>query len=570
MTVNDWAHFVIVVVALAATAPFLGFYMAKVYSSQKAPGDRVFTPVERGIYRLCGVDPEGEQRWRSYALSLLMFSLVSVGLLYLIERLQGHLPLNPSHVPGVPAPLAWNTAVSFLTNTNWQNYSGESTMSLLTQMTGLTVQNFLSAAAGIAVAITLVRGLVRGRSTTIGNFWVDLTRTVTRVLLPLSVLAAIVLVASGVIQNLGANHVIHTLAGGHQTLPSGAIATQEAIKELGTNGGGPFNANSAHPFENPNGFTNLFEIWLMLLIPFALPFTFGKLAGKIRQGVAVLTAMLVLWMGSGVAIMLLETGGHHAIGQGVTQRASATTLGGNLTGKELRFGAGPSALFNSSATGTSTGAVDSMGDSYTALGGGVLLFNMMLGEVSPGGTGSGLYGMLVLALLSVFIAGLMVGRTPEYLGKKIQAAEMKLVVLYVLIVPFAALGFTAVSIMMSSGRAAMANPGAHGLSEMVYAFTSASNNNGSAFAGFNGATTYFNTTLGFCMLIGRFAVMVPVLAIAGSLARKQIVPDSAGTLPTDTPLFAALLTGVTVIIVGLSYFPVMALGPLVEHFVNHG
>ena len=569
MTINDWIQFLIVVVALAATAPFLGFYMAKVYSNEKAPGNRVFSPIERGIYRLSGVDPEGEQRWRTYALSLLMFSLVSVVVLFLLERLQGHLPFNPAHLTGVPSATAWNTAVSFLTNTNWQNYSGESTMSLLTQMTGLTVQNFLSAAAGMVVAIALIRGLVRGRTKTIGNFWVDLTRTVIRILLPLSILAAIVLVASGVIQNLGANHVIHTLAGGHQTLPSGAIGTQEAIKELGTNGGGPFNANSAHPFENPNGFTNLFEIWLLLVIPFALPFTFGKLAGKVRQGIAVLAAMVILWMGSGIAVMLLETNANHAIGQGVTQKASATTLGGNLVGKELRFGAAPSALFNSSATGTSTGAVDSMGDSYTALGGGVLLFNMMLGEVSPGGTGSGLYGMLILAILSVFIAGLMVGRTPEYLGKKIQAAEMKLVVLYILIVPFAVLGFAALSIMLVQGRASIANPGAHGLTEMIYAFTSASNNNGSAFAGFNGATTYFNTTLGLCMLIGRFAVMIPVLAIAGSLGRKQTVPDSAGTLPTDTPLFATLLTGVTVIIVGLTYFPVLALGPLVEHFVNH-
>jgi potassium-transporting ATPase potassium-binding subunit len=569
MTANDWLQFLIVVVALAATAPFLGHYMARVFSNGRSPGDRFFTPVERGIYRLSGVDPEREQRWRTYAMSLLTFSLVSVTLLYLLERLQGHLPFNPSHVPGVPAALAWNTAVSFVTNTNWQNYSGESTMSILTQMTGLTVQNFLSAAAGIVIAIALVRGLTRGRSATIGNFWVDLTRTVTRILLPLSILAAVVLVASGVIQNFGANHVIHTLSGGHQTLPSGAIASQEAIKELGTNGGGPFSANSAHPFENPNGFTNLFEIWLLLVIPFALPFTFGKMAGRVRQGVAVLSAMVILWIGSGVATMLLESAGSHAVPQGISQRASATTVGGNLTGKELRFGAAPSALFNSSATGTSTGAVDSMGDSYTALGGGVLLFNMMLGEVSPGGTGSGLYGMLVLAILSVFIAGLMVGRTPEYLGKKIQATEMKLVALYVLIVPFAVLGFAALSIMLSSGRASIANPGAHGLTEMIYAFTSASNNNGSAFAGFNGATTYFNTTLGFCMLIGRFAIMIPVLAIAGSLGRKQTVPDSAGTLPTDTPLFATLLTGVTVIIVGLTYFPVLALGPLVEHFVSH-
>ncbi len=569
MTLNDWLQFLVVVVALALTAPFLGLYMAKVYSNKKAPGDRMFSPVERVIYRASGIDPDGEQRWKTYALSLLMFSLVSGVVLYLFERLQGHLPLNPAHVAGVPAPLAWNTAVSFLTNTNWQNYSGESVMSVLTQMTGLSVQNFLSAAAGIVVAVALIRGLVRGRSSTIGSFWVDLTRTVVRVLLPLSVLGAIVLVATGVVQDLSAPHVVHTLAGGHQTLPSGAIASQETIKDLGTNGGGPFNANSAHPFENPNGFSNLFEIWLLLVIPFALPFTFGKMAGKLRQGIAVLTAMVVLWMGSGIAVMVIESGGNHVVPQSITQKSTPSVIGGNVTGKELRFGSAPSALFNSSATGTSTGAVDSMSDSYTALGGGVLLFNMMLGEVSPGGTGSGLYGMLILAILSVFIAGLMVGRTPEYLGKKIQAAEMKLVVIYVLLVPFAALGFAALSIMLSSGRASILNPGAHGLTEMVYAFTSASNNNGSAFAGFNGATTYFNTTLGLAMLVGRFAVMVPVLAIAGSLGRKQVVPDSLGTLPTDTPLFATLLTGVTVIIVGLTYFPVLALGPLVEHFVAH-
>ena len=569
MSANDWVQLALLIVALAITAPLLGLYMAKVFSSEATGLDRVFEPFEKLIYKVCGIDPKGEQRWRTYALSLLAFSGVSVLVLYLIQRIQGHLPLNPSHVSGVAPPLAWNTAVSFLTNTNWQNYAGESTMSVLTQMAGLTVQNFLSAAVGIVVAIALVRGLIRRRSSTLGSFWVDLTRTVVRVLLPISVLAAIVLVASGVIQDLTAPTVVHTLAGGHQTLPTGAWGSQEAIKELGTNGGGPSNANSANPFENPTGFTNLFETWLLLVIPFSLPFTFGKMAKDAKQGIAVLSAMVVLWLGAAVLVMGFEAHGNNLLKPNINQHASATVVGGNLEGKEIRFGAGPSALLNSSATGTSTGAVSSANDSYTPLGGGVLLVNMMLGEVSPGGTGSGLYGMLILAMLSVFIAGLMVGRTPEYLGKKIQAAEMKLVAIYILIVPLAALSFAAVSIMMTSGRASLLNPGAHGLTEMVYAFTSTSNNNGSAFAGFNGATTYFNTTLGICMLLGRFALMVPILAIGGSLGRKQAVPVSAGTLPTGTPLFAALLVGVTVIIVGLTYFPVLALGPLVEHFVSH-
>jgi K+-transporting ATPase ATPase A chain len=569
MSVNDWVQYALLIAALAITAPFLGLYMASVYRSEASGWDRIFGPVEKGIYAICGIDPKGEQRWRTYTLSLLAFSGVSVLFLYLLQRVQGHLPMNPGHVSSVGSPLAWNTAVSFVTNTNWQNYAGESTMSTLTQMAGLTVQNFVSAAVGITVAVALIRGLVRRRSSTLGSFWVDLTRTVVRILLPISALAAIVLVASGVIQDLTAPTVIHTLAGGHQTIPSGAWGSQEAIKELGTNGGGPSNANSAHPFENPTGFTNLFETWLLLVIPFALPFTFGKMAKDAKQGIAVLSAMVVLWIGASVLVMGFEAHGNSLLPASVNQHSSATVVGGNLEGKELRFGAGPSALLNSSATGTSTGAVSSANDSYTPLGGGVLLVNMMLGEVSPGGTGSGLYGMLVLAILSVFIAGLMVGRTPEYLGKKIQAAEMKLVAIYILIVPLAALSFAAISITMTSGRASLLNPGAHGLTEMIYAFVSTSNNNGSAFAGFNGATTYFNTTLGICMLLGRFAVMIPVLAIGGSLGRKQSVPDSAGTLPTGTPLFAALLVGVTLIIVGLTYFPVLALGPLVEHFVSH-
>ena len=568
MVAHDWVQFVILVVALAVSVPVLGSYMAKVYGGEHAPGDRVFGPIERVIYRLTGVDAEGEQRWRTYAMSLLAFSAVSMLLLYGIQRVQGSLPLNPGGAPALTPPLAWNTAASFLTNTNWQNYSGESAMSLLTQMAGLTVQNFVSAAVGIAVAVALIRGLIRRRTSTLGSFWVDLTRTVVRILLPLSIVAAIILIASGVIQDLSGPQVIHTVAGGHQTLPSGAIGSQEAIKDLGTNGGGPFNANSAHPFENPNGLTNLFEIWLLLLIPFSLPWTFGVLCKDRRQGLAVLGAMVVLWGGASFAVMAFESGGNANLPATVNQHSSASVVGGNLEGKELRFGAGPSALFGASATGTSTGSVDSMHDSYTALGGGVVLTSMMLGEVSPGGVGSGLYGMVILALLSVFIAGLMVGRTPEFLGKKIQAAEMKLVAIYILVVPLVALGFAAISIMMRTGQASLLNPGPHGLSEMVYAFVSTSNNNGSAFAGFNGATTWFNTTLGICMLVGRFALIVPVLAIAGSLGRKQIVPSSAGTLPTNTPLFAALLTGVTLIIVGLTYFPVLALGPLAEHFMH--
>ncbi len=569
MGVNDVAQFLIVIAALAVTAPILGRYIAAIFSGGHSPGDRVFGLIERPIYRLARVDEHGEQRWRTYALSLLSFSLVSVLILYGIQRFQAHLPLNPGGAPAVTPPLAWNTAVSFVTNTNWQNYSGESAMSLLTQMMGLTVQNFVSAAVGLAVAVAFMRGLIRRRSSTLGSFWVDLTRSVVRILLPLAVLAAVVLIASGVIQNLSGPHTVHTLAGAHQTLPSGAIGSQEAIKDLGTNGGGPFNANSAHPFENPNGFTNLFEIWLLLLIPFSLPFTFGRLCRDRRQGLAVLGAMVVLWAGASLSVMALEAHGNTLLGHAVNQTQTSTNVGGNLEGKEVRFGAAPSALFASSTTGTSTGSVDSMHDSYTPLGGGVLLVNMMLGEVSPGGVGSGLYGMLMLALLSVFIAGLMVGRTPEYLGKKIQATEMKLVAIYILFVPLAALSLAAISILMRTGQASLLNPGPHGLTEMIYAFVSTANNNGSAFAGFNGATTWFNTTLGIAMLVGRFALIVPVLAIAGSLGAKQATPPSAGTLPTGTPLFATLLTGVTVIIVGLTYFPVLALGPIVEHFVAH-
>ncbi len=569
MTAAGWTQLAFVVVLLAISTPLLGSYMAKVYGSRRAPGDRVFLPLEKAIYRLCGVDPESEQRWQTYALSLLAFSFVSVIVLYAQLRLQEHLPLNPDHQTGVDSFLSFNTSISFLTNTNWQNYAGESTMSHLSQMAGLAFHNFVSAAAGAAVVVALIRGLVRPRTHTLGNFWVDLTRTTTRILLPMAFVFALVLVSQGVVQNFHAAKTVTTVAAQQQTVPGGPIASQESIKEIGENGGGPFNANSAHPFENPNPITNIFQIWMLLAIPFAFTWTFGKMAGDVKQGLAVLGAMFVLWLTATLIVMPFEAKGNNKFDlAGVTQTVGGTQAGGNMEGKEARFGPAASGLFASSTTGTSTGAVNSQHDSYTPAGGAVPLVNIMFGEVSPGGTGSGLYGMLVFALLSVFIAGLMVGRTPEYLGKKIQAQEMKLVVLYILFVPLVILGFTAVSVVMKTALSSIANPGPHGLSEITYAFTSQSNNNGSAFGGLTGNTNWYNTTGGIAMLVGRFLLMVPVLAIAGSLGRKQTVPPSAGTFPTNTGLFAGLLTGVVLIVVGLTYFPVIALGPLVEQLVG--
>jgi len=541
--------------ALFVTAPVLGAYLARVLDGRGLPGDRLMLPLERSLYRLAGVDPEREQPWNVYAWSLLSFSAVSVVGLYLLERAQGTLPLNPTGVGGVPPALAFNTAASFVTNTNWQNYAGESTMSHLTQMAGLTVQNFVSAAVGIAVAVALVRGLTRRRATTIGNFWVDLTRVTTRVLLPIAAAMALALASQGVVQSLRGPADVRTVEGTAQAIYRAPIASQEAIKELGTNGGGVANANSAHPFENPTAFTNLVENWALLVVPFALALAFGRLVGDRRQGLALFAAMFTLWLASAGLAMHFELGGNPRID------AAAP----NLEGKEVRFGAAASGLFAASTTGTSAGAVISAHDSFTPLGGAVPLANMMLGEVSPGGVGAGLYGILIFALLTVFIAGLMVGRTPEYLGKKIQAAEMKLVVLYLLVVPALTLGFASVSVLLDSAKASILNPGAHGLSEVVYAFTSAANNNGSAFGGLGGDTDWFNTTLGLAMLAGRFLPIVLVLAIAGSLARKQQTPVTAGTFPTGTPLFAALLVCVILIMVGLTYFPVVALGPLLEY-----
>jgi potassium-transporting ATPase potassium-binding subunit len=556
-------------VMLAVSTPLLGNYMAKVFTNKKAPGDRLFLPVERLSYRLTGVDPESEQRWTVYAVSLLAFSLVSVLVLYGMQRIQAHVPFNPDHLGNVSAPLSFNSAVSFVTNTNWQNYAGEDTMAQFTQMAGLVVEMFTSAAAGIAVAVALIRGLTRKRSTTLGNFWVDLIRIVTRILFPMAVILTIIFIAQGAEQNLHATHAITTLTGQHQGLPGGPAASQEAIKQIGTNGGGYFNMNAAHPYENPTGLSNLLSNWVLLSIPFALGWTFGKMAKDRKQGMAVVGAMFALWIIAAALVAPFEANGNIHISQAqVSQSITATSPGGNMEGKEVRNGPIISAVFGSSSTGTSTGSVNSAHDSYTPLGGGVLLFNMMLGEVSPGGTGSGLYGMLIFALLAVFVAGLMVGRTPEYLGKKIQAAEMKLVVIYLLMVPLVALTFAAISVIMHSSVASVENPGPHGLSEITYAFVSASNNNGSAFGGLSGNTDWYNTTLGICMLVGRFALMVPVLAIAGSLGRKQTIPPSSGTFPTGTPLFALLLGGIAVIVVGLTYFPVLALGPIVEHLVG--
>jgi len=555
MSGANWLQLAALVGALFVTTALLGAYLARVLGGGPAPGDRGFLPIERAIYRITGVDPSREQPWNLYALSLLAFSFVSVVGLYVLQRLQGSLPLNPTDVASVPPALAFNTASSFVTNTNWQNYGGESTMSHLTQMVGLTVQNFVSAAVGIAVAVALVRGLVRGRSATIGNFWADLTRTTTRVLLPLSTVLALILVSQGVIQSLRGSAEARTIEGATQPIWRGPVGSQEAIKELGTNGGGPANANSAHPFENPTAFTNLLEMLALLALPFALTFAFGRLAGDRRQGWAVFAAMFVFWIASAGLAMGFELDGN--------PRIDASSP--NMEGKEVRFGPAASGLFAASTTGTSTGAVISSHDSFTPLGGAVPLVNMMLGEVSPGGVGAGLYGMLIFALLSVFIAGLMVGRTPEYLGKKIQATEMKLVTVYILIVPTLILVFSGISVLLDQAKPSILNRGPHGLSEVVYAFTSTANNNGSAFGGLTGNTDWFNTTLGLSVLAGRFLPIVLVLAIAGSLARKQPVPPSAGTFPTGTPLFAALLVGVVLIVVALTYFPVLALGPILEH-----
>jgi K+-transporting ATPase ATPase A chain len=566
MTLAGWAQLVVLIGLLLVTAWPLGRYIAGVYEGAPSRLDRVFGPVERVIYRACRVDPQREQRWSVYALSVLAFSVVGYLLLYLMQRFQAHLPFNPTNMVAVAPTQAFETAVSFTTNTNWQSYYPETTMSHLTQMVGLSVQNFVSAAAGMAVMAALVRGLARVGKSTLGNFWVDLVRGTLRILLPLALLFAVLFVASGVIQNTKGFTAVETVAGAEQEIPGGPVASQIAIKQLGTNGGGFFNTNSATPFENSTQLNNFLETYAILIIPFALAFTFGFMVKDKRQGIAVVTIMFVIWLGASFAAIFLEVNGNPRLdAAGAEQTVTAESPGGNLEGKEVRFGPVGSGLWAASTTGTSNGSVNSMHDSFTALGGMVPLAHMKLGEVSPGGVGVGLNGMLVFVILSVFIAGLMVGRTPEYLGKKIQATEIKLVALYILAMPIALLGFLAASIFVDSiSDTTIFNPGPHGFTEILYAYTSAANNNGSAFAGITAGTQWGNTTLGLAMLIGRFFLIVPTLALAGALARKQRVPASEGTFPTHTPLFVVLVIGVVFIVGALTFLPALSLGPVVE------
>ncbi|MFE4519913.1 potassium-transporting ATPase subunit KdpA [Kitasatospora sp. NPDC056783] len=547
-TLAGWLQALALVGALALCYRPLGDYIARLLTTSK------HLRVERGIYKLIGVDGDADQRWPAYLRSVLAFSAVSVLFLYGLIRLQGHLLLNLG-VPQMEGHQAWNTAISFVANTNWQSYAGESAMGHLAQMAGLAVQNFVSAAVGIAVVAALIRGFTRNRTDRVGNFWVDLTRINLRLLLPISIVFALVLAANGVIQNFHGFTDLTTLSGEVQKIPGGPVASQEVIKLLGTNGGGFFNANSAHPFENPTGFTNLVEIFLILLIPFALPRTFGRMVGDNRQGYAIVAVMGLFWIASTALLTFAES--QH-------QGSALQAAGAAMEGKEQRFGIAASSLFAATTTLTSTGAVNSFHDSYTPFGGGLTVFDMMLGEIAPGGVGSGLYGMLVLAVVAVFVAGLMVGRTPEYLGKKLGGREMKFASLYILTTPTIVLVGTGVAMALPGERAGMLNSGAHGFSEVLYAFTSASNNNGSAFGGITVNTDWYDTALGLAMILGRLLPIVFVLALAGSLAQQQPVPATPGTLPTHKPLFVGLLSGVVLIVVGLTYFPALALGPIAE------
>jgi potassium-transporting ATPase potassium-binding subunit len=546
-----WLQVALLVVALAVCYVPLGNFMAHIFTTDKD------WKVERGIYRVIGIDSKADQRWSAYLRSMLAFSLVSVLFLYGLQRLQHYLlEFVGPHMANVPPPLAFNTAASFVTNTNWQNYSGESTMTYLVQMGGLAVQNFMSAAVGIVIAIALVRGFMRSRTDKLGNFWVDVTRITVRYLIPLSILGAIILMAGGAIDNFTNYHTVTTLSGGHQTIVGGPVASQEAIKDFGNNGGGFFNANSAHGFENPNPFTNWFEIFLLLVTPFALTRTFGKMVKDTRQGYALLAVMVVIWLAAVGGISFFE-----AQGAGMAPQLAH----GAMEGKQVAFGTPGSSLFAASTTVTSTGSVNSFHDSFTPFGGGIALLDIALGEIAPGGVGAGLYGILVLATVTVFVAGLMVGRTPEYLGKKIRPAEMKYAALYFLVLPVITLSAAGLSIGLHIGQSAIFNPGPHGLTEIMYAFASEANNNGSAFAGLGtGVGWWYQAVGGIVMLIGRFAPEIFALGLAGSLARQAPVPQSAGTLDTRTPLFVGMLVGVILILVGLTYFPALALGPFAE------
>ncbi len=544
----------------------VGLYMSRVFSGQKTFLDPVLCPIERAIYRLCGIRPATEMAWSEYAIAMLLFSAAGMLLLYGMERLQGVLPFNPQGLAGIAPDLAFNTAASFTTNTNWQAYAGETTVSYLTQMAGLAFHNFVSAAAGIAVAVAVIRGFVRRSARTIGNFWFDLVRATLWVLLPLCIVFALVLVWQGVPQNFDPYVHARTLEGAEQIIPQGPIASQEIIKELGTNGGGFFNANSAHPYENPTPLTNLIEMIAIFVISAGLTHTFGAMAGDRRQGWALFAAMTLLFVaGAGVSIWAEQRGNPQFSAMGLNQHATASQSGGNMEGKEVRFGIVDTALFATVTTDASCGAVNGMHDSFTPLGGFVPLLNMQIGEIIFGGVGSGLYGMLVMAVLAVFVAGLMVGRTPEYLGKKIEAREMKLAMFYVLIFPAVILLGAMAAVCVKAGLAGISNPGPHGFSQIFYAYTSAAANNGSALAGLSANSVFYNYTLAFAMLFGRFMMKIPALALAGSLGAKKSIPPSAGTFPTNGAVFVALLVGVILIVAALTFFPADALGPIVEH-----
>ncbi len=595
MTLNGAIQILLYVVVLLALVKPLGWYMARVYEGKPIGLDRVFGPIERLIYRVCGVRAGEEMNWKTYAVAMLLFNAAGLLLLYGLQRLQGYLPLNPQGFVGVAPDLAFNTAVSFTTNTNWQAYGGESTMSYLTQMLGLGVHNFISAGSGMATLVALIRGFARRSTQFIGNFWVDLTRSTLYILLPLSLLFAIVLVSQGVVQTVDAYKTVKVVqpttydnpvndASGkpvldekgqpktekatltEQVVAVGPVASQIAIKQLGTNGGGFFNVNSAHPYENPTPWSNFLEVLAILLIPAALCYTFGAMVGDTRQGWALLAAMtIILVVFLGVSLWAEQSGNPALAALGVDQTASDRQPGGNMEGKEIRFGIVNSVLWATTTTAASNGSVNSMHDSFTPLGGLIPLVMMQFGEVVFGGVGSGLYGMLVFAIIAVFVAGLMVGRTPEYLGKKIESYEMKMASLLILIMPIVVLAFTAVAVITTAGKSSIFNPGTHGFSEILYAYTSMGNNNGSAFAGLNANTPFYNITGGVVMLIGRFWWAVPTLALAGSLARKKLVPAGAGTLPTHAPLFVVWLIGIVITVGALTFFPALALGPIVEH-----
>ncbi len=569
MTANGWLQVGVYLLCVAATTPLFGRFMTRVFTRERTWLDPMLRPLERVIYRATGVDETHDMRWTEYAAAMLLFSVVSMLVLHVMQRTQQWLPWNPQRFPAVPAPLAFNTAASFTTNTNWQAYSGESTMSYLTQMAGLAFHNFASAATGIALGIALIRGISQREKDTIGNFWVDLVRCSLWVLLPFCLVGALFLVSQGVVQNLRPYDVVTTVEGAKQTIAQGPVASQEIIKELGTNGGGFFNANSAHPFENPTPLSNFFEMFCIFAISAGLTFTLGDMTGSRKHGWAVWGAMAFLFLAGVTTAYWAEARGNPLLTQaGASQVVTDGSPGGNMEGKEVRFGIANSALFATVTTDASCGAINSWHDSFTPLGGLVPLVNIMLGEVIFGGVGAGMYGILIFVVLSVFIAGLMVGRTPEYLGKKIESYDVQMAMLVVLVFPLTILALSAIaSVAPSFGTPSILNPGPHGLSEVLYAYTSGTGNNGSAFAGLNANTNWYNVSIGLAMLVGRFMMIIPMLAIAGNLGRKKRVPPSPGTFPVTTPLFTGLLVSVILIVGALTFFPALSLGPIVEHLL---